>query len=123
MKTLKDLKVGDEVLVFAKGRVNLPDRLHVLKVGKELIHVGDKDHPIVPVRKYRVADGFSNDKLHPDRSYIMTPEMHAYSRKVAHANGRIFKFGLSLARRMTNEEVLEIDRRLQDMPGYPEEGL
>lgn len=123
MKTLKDLKVGDEVLVFGRGTANLPDRLHVLKVGKKLIHVGDKDHPVIPVRKYRLEDGYLDDKLHPARSYIMTPEMHAYSRKVAQATGRLFQFGLNFMRRMTNEEVLEVDRRLQDMPGYPKEGL
>lgn len=113
MKTLRDLKVGDRVMITDVNRRGARAGV-VSKAGRTLLHVGGDFR----TETFRIDTGRSNDGYGHRRA--MTEDQYAQIQAVADARKRLADFGLeSYGGRMTPEKALAVDAALaKEIVGY-----
>lgn len=97
MKTLADVKVGDEVLVistehFGRRRTREPRSFVVEKVGTKLIHARPAGYPSYPTEAYYIATGLVRGEVPRER--IATEDMLADEQRAAQALEELKRYEL-----------------------------
>lgn len=110
MKTLKDVKVGDRVLLvgstpFSEKRKRAPEEREVVKVGRTLLHVDTPDASYPSPSTYRIENGRANDGY--GHSSICTRDEYEHEQRQAEAAEEMHRLGVEvrLGRRLTLEQT------------------
>lgn len=97
MKSLKDVKVGDALVLFARyGAQPAGVPVEVVKVGRTLVHVDTPNATYSNPQAYRMDTGFRNDKY--EGSYVVTHEQVAERERRTAALEEVKSLGLEPVR-------------------------
>lgn len=113
MKTLRDMRVGDEILIVDTFRKTSFPGI-VSKVGTKLLYV----KAWAQVTSWRIDNGVANDAYGDRRA--MTHDQHREWRVTQEAKERLCRFGLVPDARMSDESILRVHDALLagGVPGY-----
>ncbi len=107
MKTLKDMKVGDTVIVRSHFR---SAQVKVVRVGRINLYVEKEKWP------FDIETGYSKDSH--GRYHLLTLDEDAHLTSVSDAERRLQNFGIRLDHgfaAMTKEKILAIDEALRSL--------